>query len=204
MRTVGAVVFPSFQLLDLYGPLDMFGMLPGELKIEIVAQTRDAVASTQGPRAVPDAALTDHGGYDIVLVPGGPGTRSSIEDTSLLDGIRRLSEQAEIVASVCTGSALLAKAGLLDGKRATSNKAAFSWVREQGPDVRWQAKARWVEDGKFFTSSGVSAGMDMALALIASLYGEDRAKKAATVSEYRWINDPNDDPFCEVHGLANL
>ena len=89
----------------------------------------------------------------------------------------------------------MAKAGLLDGKRATTNKRAFDWVASQGPNVDWQRKARWVEDGKFITSSGVSAGTDMALALIARLCGIDRAREVAQWAEYVWNEDANDDPF---------
>ena len=199
MRSVGAVIFPGFQSLDLYGPLDMFGMLPDELRIETVAASMEPVASTQGPRTLPDATFADGGSYSIVLIPGGPGTRTLVGDTAMVDAVRRLCESAEIVSTVCTGSALLARAGLLDGRRATTNKAAFAWVQEQGPKVDWQRKARWVVDGNIHTSSGVSAGMDMALALIASLYGVDRARQAATRSEYRWVEDSEDDPFADIH-----
>ena len=93
---------------------------------------------------------------------------------------------------------MLAKAGLLDGKRATTNKLAFDWVASQGPKVDWQRKARWVEDGKFITSSGVSAGTDMALALIARLCGIDQAREAAHWAEYVWNEDSRDDPFARA------
>jgi transcriptional regulator GlxA family with amidase domain len=106
------------------------------------------------------------------------------------------------VTSVCSGSWLLAAAGLLDGRRATSNKMFFAGAREHGKNVDWVAKARWVEDGKFVTSSGVSAGTDMALHVVARLAGADVAENVARAMEYTWTKDPADDPFAAVWGLA--
>ena len=97
--------------------------------------------------------------------------------------------------SVCSGSAILAKAGLLDGRRATSNKQFFSLATAQSEKVKWIEKARWVEDGKMATSSGVSAGIDMALAVIARLYGQERAEQIAASTEYEWHQDAAWDPF---------
>jgi transcriptional regulator GlxA family with amidase domain len=103
---------------------------------------------------------------------------------------------------VCTGAALLAKAGILDGRKATTNKRAYAWVVSQGPKVEWIAQARWVEDGKFFTSSGVSAGMDMTLGLIARLHGRQASLEAAQGAEYEWHEDSAWDPFAKLNGLA--
>jgi transcriptional regulator GlxA family with amidase domain len=97
--------------------------------------------------------------------------------------------------SVCSGSAILAKAGLLDGRRATSNKQFFDLARAQSAGVRWVEQARWVEDGPFATSSGVSAGTDMALAVIAKLYGREVAQEIADSTEYEWQQDSTRDPF---------
>ena len=104
--------------------------------------------------------------------------------------------------SVCTGAALLARAGVLDERQATSNKAAFSWVVSQGPRVRWVKQARWVEDGKFWTSSGVSAGIDMALAVIARLIRLELAEELAVLMDYEWPRDAAHDPFAAVHKLV--
>ena len=112
------------------------------------------------------------------------------------------SDASALVTTVCTGSALLARTGRLDGIAATSNKAAFKWVMAQGPKVDWKAEARWVEDGKFMTSSGVSAGMDMALAAVQRLYGEAEAERVATRTEYDWKRDASWDPFAKIHGLV--
>ncbi len=202
MKTVGALIFPGFELLDLFGPLEMFGMLPEHYSIRLVAERERAVASGQAPVARPDDLFADGRAYDILLVPGGPGTRREVKNAALLDWLRRQAETADYVTSVCTGSAILAKAGLLDGRKATSNKMAFAWVQKQGPAVQWQARARWVEDGRFLTSSGVSAGMDMTLALIAHLHGEAQARQVATWAEYDWHSDPSWDPFAKVYGLG--
>jgi transcriptional regulator GlxA family with amidase domain len=104
--------------------------------------------------------------------------------------------------TVCTGTALLARAGLLDGRQATTNKRAFAWVAAQGPNVHWVREARWVEDGTLVTSSGVSAGIDMALAVIARVGGAELSERLATAAEYDWHRDPRWDPFAKIHGLV--
>lgn len=199
MKTIGALLFPEFELLDVFGPLEMFGMLPDDYHIETVAERAGALASKQGPRAIADIALGDAKPYDILLIPGGLGTRREVGNAALIDWLRRHAEASSIAATVCTGTALLARTGLLDHHKATTNKAAFRWVMEQGPKVDWQRRARWVADGKYFTSSGVSAGMDMAVALIAHLSGAEKAQQVATRAEYRWNSDPNDDPFSDLY-----
>jgi len=203
MKTIGALVFEGFELLDLYGPLEFFNMLEDDYKVRIVAEGTDPVQSNRkGPCTVVDDPISAGTAYDILLIPGGHGTRREVENDALLGWIRDAHEKAEWTSSVCSGSALLAKSGILDGRKATSNKSAFAWVMSQGPNVDWQPKARWTEDGDIFTSSGVSAGMDMALALIAADLGVEAAEKVALWGEYHWQRDPSDDPFAVHHGLA--
>jgi putative intracellular protease/amidase len=202
MKTVGTLLFPGFELLDVFGPLEMFGALPDDFRLEMVAETSGPIESRQGPKAVADVALADAKPYDILLVPGGRGTRREVGNTRLIDWLRRHAEASTVVATVCTGAALLARTGLLDGRKATTNKASFGWVVSQGPKVLWQPRARWVVDGKYYTSSGVSAGMDMALALIAKLEGLEKAQRVAAYAEYRWNEDPNDDPFSAHYDLG--
>lgn len=160
-RTIGVVLFDGFELLDVFGPLEMYGIAKEHFDIRLVAQRGGEVAGAQGPKSVADHTFDDAVDYDILLVPGGMGTRSEVKNDALLSWLRTQAEKVEYMTSVCTGSALLAKAGILDGIRATTNKLAYRWVTAQGPEVLWQAQARWVEDGRFFTSSGVSAGIDM-------------------------------------------
>lgn len=202
MRKIGALIFPGFELLDLFGPMEMFGLLPDEFELVLIAETTGPVQSNQQLQAHANASLDDPTQYDILFAPGGAGTRREVGNTRLLDWLGKQAEGAEFTLSVCTGSALLAKAGILDNKRATTNKAAFSWVKDQGPNVHWVPQARWVEDGRFLTSSGVSAGMDMALGAIALMHGEDTADKVALWSEYSWQKDKAHDPFAQLHGLV--
>lgn len=143
---VAAVVFPGFELLDLYGPLELLGMLRERVSISVVAESAEAVASSQGPKAVIDSMMAEVSALDILLVPGGWGTRREVQNERLLGLLRGLAGKAQFVASVCTGSALLARAGLLDGRKATSNKKAFEWAVSQGPNVTWVREARWIED----------------------------------------------------------
>ena len=195
-------MFHEFELLDVFGPLEMFGMVPENFDICMVAEGVGEVASRQGPKSIAEHCFSEQRQYDILLVPGGKGTRKEVDNQRLLDWIRDQSTAAEYVTSVCTGSALLARAGVLDGVRATTNKRAFAWATSQSDKVIWEKQARWVEDGKFFTSSGVSAGMDMSLALIAGLLGEDAAEQVAMSTEYEWHRDASWDPFARIHGLV--
>jgi transcriptional regulator GlxA family with amidase domain len=203
-KTVGALLFEGFELLDVFGPLEAWGMLAaaGEWKLVTTAATAGPVASAQGPRAVADHSMADCPKLDVILVPGGIGTRREVKNGALLDWLRRRSSEAEVVTSVCTGAALLARAGLLDGRRATTNKAVFGWVAEQGAAVQWVKQARWAEDGPFVTSSGVSAGIDMTLAVIARLAGIGVAEGIAIRMEYDWHRDAAWDPFAKAHGLV--
>jgi transcriptional regulator GlxA family with amidase domain len=201
-RRVTAVLFDRFELLDVFGPLELFGGLPEHFEVGLVGPAAGCVRSAQGPSVLTEAGYAEAQVPDIVLVPGGIGTRMLVQDGSFLRWLSDWARQSRIVASVCTGSGVLASAGLLDGYHATSNKRAFSWAREQGPHVQWVAKARWVEDRNRWTSSGVAAGMDMTLALIANLHSEELASTLADRVELEWHRDPRWDPFAAIHGLA--
>jgi transcriptional regulator GlxA family with amidase domain len=197
VRTLGAVLYENFELLDLYGPLEMFGALGPEIRIATVAERKGPVASTPGVETVARFDFRDCPALDLILLPGGIGTVPQLGNAALLDFLRERSRLAEVTMSVCSGSALLARAGLLDGRRATSNKMYFQLARSQSDKVDWVTAARWVEDGPFATSSGVSAGTDMALAVIARLYGKERAEQVATYTEYTWHRDAERDPFAQ-------
>jgi len=206
VRTLGALLYDQFELLDLYGPLEMFGSLGPELRIVTVAEKAGPVASAQGPRTLAEQTFADAPKLDLILVPGGIGTLSQLGNPALLEFLVQRAAQAEVTMSVCSGSALLAKGGLLDGRRATSNKQFFDLARSQSAKVDWVTEARFVEDGPFATSSGVSAGIDMALAVIARLWGQPRAQLIADATEYEWQTDPTRDPFVKFlnQGLAAL
>jgi transcriptional regulator GlxA family with amidase domain len=201
-RRVTAVLFDQFELLDVFGPLELLGVLSGQFEVGLVGPVAGPVRSAQGPWVVAEASYAEAQVPDIVLMPGGIGTRTLVRDRSFLSWLAEWSAPAGIVSSVCTGSGVLASAGLLDGYRATSNKRAFGWAREQGPRVEWVAQARWVEDRDRWTSSGVAAGMDMTLALIARLHSEELASALADRVELEWHRNPAWDPFAAMNGLV--
>lgn len=194
-RTVGIVLYPMFELLDVYGPAEVFGNVTKGLKVVMVAQKAGPVTSAQGPQVLADFGFDDCPPLDLVLVPGGMGTLAEVKNAAMLDWLRLRSKDAEIVMSVCSGSAILAEAGLLDGHKATSNKRYFQVAVDHGPKVDWIEKARWVDDGNRVTSSGVSAGIDMSLAVVARLYGQKVAENIADLTEYQWHRDASKDPF---------
>jgi transcriptional regulator GlxA family with amidase domain len=173
----------------------MFGCLGPGLRIVTVAEQTGPVRSTPGPETVAEHSFESCPELDLLLLPGGIGTLAQLENEALLGFLRARSRTAELTLSVCSGSAILARAGLLDGLRATSNKVFFKLATDQSEKVDWVPEARWVEDGRFVTSSGVSAGTDMALGVIARLYGRKRAEAVALVTEYQWHSDPGSDPF---------
>lgn len=195
MITIGAVLFPDFEMLDLYGPLEMYAMHRDAFAIRTVAETAGPVRASGGPDTVAQDAFADDVAYDLLLVPGGRGTRKEVDNPVITNWLSQASARADWVTSVCTGSLLLAGAGVLDNRRATTNKLAYGKVASAFPAVDWQPRARWVKDGCLVTSSGVSAGMDMTLAVIAEIRGQDAAENAARWAEYTWVSDPDDDPF---------
>lgn len=201
-RTLQIVLFEGFELLDVFGPLEMFGNLGADLRLEMVAARGTVVSSFQGPRTALDATFDRAEPADWLLVPGGFGTREAVNDAALIGWLRERIPAAELIMTVCTGTALVARTGLLDQHRATTNKRAFGWVAEQGPAVDWVREARWVRSGRFATSSGVSAGIDMALAIVEEFFGAARAEALRVATEYDWHRDPTWDPFARLHGLV--
>jgi transcriptional regulator GlxA family with amidase domain len=194
-RTLGIVLYKNFELLDVCGPAEMFGNVGRSLRVVMVAEEAGPVRSTQGVKLVADYAFRDCPSLDLIMVPGGSGTLNQLHNGALLDWLKERASRAELVTSVCSGAAILAKAGLLDGKQATTNKQYYSVCTNPAPKVKWVKEARWVDDGAVVTSSGVSAGMDMALHVISRLYGNETAQKIANGTEYLWNKDPHTDPF---------
>ena len=199
---LGMVVFDGFQLLDVFGPLEMFGDLGDKVEIVMIAERKGPVKSSAGPVTIAQYSFADAPRLDIVMLPGGGGTRREVNNPAFLAAYKALAEATPHVATICTGSAVLARTGLLDGVKATTNKRAYAWATSQGAKVAWVPEARWVEDGKYFTSSGISAGMDMALGLIARLLGQNAAMEVANRAEYHWNSDPHVDPFARLNGLV--
>ncbi len=202
MKKMAALVFPEFQTLDFFGPIELLGGFRDDIEVVTVAKGSDPVVSRHRQRIVVDRTLAEGHRYDLLFVPGGDSALEAAKDPELMNWVRDTAEQAERVMAVCTGTILLGMAGLLDGKRATTNKLDFTSTVHLAPKVDWVRQARWVQDGKFYTSSGVSAGMDMALAVAADLFGLDQANEMAEGCEYIWNDDPNCDPFAKRAGLV--
>ncbi|KAL2848523.1 class I glutamine amidotransferase-like protein [Aspergillus pseudoustus] len=209
---IGVLLFPGFQALDAFGPLDCLNVLSRTQPLTLSILSHDlSPVTTKTPSSpssiaqsiLPTHTFTNAPPLDVLLVPGGLGTRllDSEPITASIAFIRSVYPTLQYLITVCTGSGLAARAGVLDGRLATTNKRAFGELRAWGPDVEWVAKARWVVDGNVWTSSGVSAGIDVALAWIAHVYGEESARGVANGMEYRRVTDADDDPFAELYGL---
>lgn len=194
---VGVLLFEEFETLDVFGPVEIFGRLQALYEVKFYSLQGGEIANSHGVSIHTEKLEMLVQGVGVFLIPGGFGTREAVHDTALIDSIRKISERSTHVLSVCTGSALLAKTGLLDHRRATSNKRAFDWVITNGEHVDWIKKARWAVDGKYYTSSGVSAGMDMTLGFLKDRHGMEFAQRVAWEIEYNWIADMEDDPFCD-------
>ncbi|KAL8283931.1 hypothetical protein RQP46_005363 [Phenoliferia psychrophenolica] len=209
----GVILFPGFQLLDVAGPLDCFNVLSQShpFTLSILSTTLEPVTTLSLVRGASQALFTQSivpthtfsappsTPIDVLFLPGGLGTRPPNDHEELKAFLVRHAPAARFILTVCTGSALLAQTGLLDGKRATGNKNSWKWTTEQSKRVEWVYKARWVEDGKFWTSSGVSAGIDMALAWVAHVYGIDTAERMTKGMEYVWERDSTVDSFADLY-----
>lgn len=217
----GCIIFPGFQALDLFGSLDALNTLSisNKITLHIIAKTLDPVStqvhdasvnpasSTFAQSLVPTATFGTIApdSLDVLIVPGGFGARAS-DDNDLSEEIAFIKAAYPTLHSlitICTGAGLAARAGVLDGKRATTNKMAWEVTTAVGPRVKWVAHARWVADGNLWTAAGVSAGIDLIFAWIEAVYGGEKATEIANILEYerRGAADGRDDPFA---GLYNL
>ena len=193
MTSFNVILFNDFETLDAFGPVEIIGKMPNTYNLKYFSMHGRTVISSQQVSVSTLPFSEIDGG--ILLIPGGMGTRKLVDDGEFIAQLHTLSQNALYVLTVCTGSALIAKTGLLKNKRATSNKLAFDWVCANDNDVNWIKKARWVNDGKYYTSSGVSAGMDMTLGFISDVHGEKTANDICNYIEYIWHGDKDDDPF---------
>lgn len=189
------LLFEDFETLDVFGPVEIFGRLTDLYKIRFASLEGRLTGNRHGVNIPTERLEALKNRTEIFLIPGGYGTRKEVYNQALIDAIQSVSEQSKYVMTVCTGTALLARTGLLDGLPATSNKKAFSWVMENGPNVQWNKTARWVSAGKFYTSSGVTAGMDMSLGFLEEQHGLELATRVANDIEYAWIRDKDHDSF---------
>lgn len=184
---IALVLFPDFEELDLAGPYEVFGMtakyIDNEWDTYTVAGTPE-VRAFNGMRVLADYTFENAPQPDLICVPGGRGTRTSVNDRALIDYIRRAGSAASQVTSVCTGALLLHRAGFLEGRRATTHWGAKQELRDLGGNTEVVDEARWVVDGNVITAAGVSAGIDMALYIVGQLKSPEDARKVQKAMEY--------------------
>lgn len=194
MKSINVILFDDFTALDVFGAVEVFSRLKDEYEINYFSINGGFVKNSINAQ-ISSQKFSEIKSHDILLIPGGFGTRNLVGDEEFIENLKELANKSEFVLTVCTGSVLLAKTGLLNGLSATSNKSSWQWVVAQSSKVNWIKKARWTTDGKFYASSGVAAGIDMALAFVADIHGRDRACEIAKAMEYVWKEDKNDDLF---------
>src|SRR6266481_5876044 len=193
-KRVGILIFPAVEVLDFCGPYEVFSVTrlneerrrdeTSPFEVLLVAQSGEPVVATGGLRVIPDATLETCPPLDILVVPGGWGTRKEISNQRLLTWISERAKQVETLTSVCTGSMLLGHAGLLDGRRATTHWRALDWMRDAFPAVTVEDKLHVVEHDHIVTSAGISAGIDMALRVVIRYFGEAVARNTVRNMEY--------------------
>lgn len=189
---IGILIFPVAEELDFVGPWEVFTMsamvrnngdLP-EGDVVLIAETKEPVTAAKGMRFLPDYSIEDAPELDILLVPGGFGTRTEVNNKKLMDWIAKTSQSCKWVTSVCTGAYLLTEAGPAAGKRVTTHWAFIEGLREQGKAGEVLENVRYVRDGNVITSAGVSAGIDMSLWLIGEIWGQEHARAVQHFMEY--------------------
>lgn len=193
-KKTGILVFPDVEVLDFCGPFEVFAVTrlseakrreePSPFEVFLVAETAGPVVTAGGMQVLPEHGFDDCPPLDILVVPGGWGTRRAMNDERLIGWIAQRAGEVEILAAVCTGALLLGKAGLLEGRRATTHWRSLDWMEELFPATRVERQLHFVEEGTLFTSAGISAGIDMTLKIVARVCGETVARAAARQMEY--------------------
>lgn len=193
-KHVGIVLFNDIEVLDFCGPFEVFSATrlneeerrtePSPLEVSLIAEALFQITTTGGMKVMPHFSFENCPPIDILVVPGGWGTRKELNNPVMLEWLRQRAAEVETLTSVCTGSMLLGFAGLLDGLHATTHWRSLDWMRDSFPEVIVEYDQHVVADGRVFTSAGISAGIDMALKVVARYYGEGIAKATAAHMEY--------------------
>jgi transcriptional regulator GlxA family with amidase domain len=189
-RNVAILIFDEIEVLDFAGPFEVFAVtdeLRGHDTFDVftVAENLGTVRARNGLKVVPHYSLENCPAPHLLVVPGGFGTRALLNKLALLEWIRKRAEQSELTMSVCTGSLVLAKAGLLDGLRATTHHECLDLLRQLAPRTGIVDSDRFVDNGRILTAAGISAGIDCSLHVVERLLGADAAAKTARYMEYR-------------------
>lgn len=193
-KRVGIVLFENVEVLDFCGPFEVFSAIrlneekrheeSSPFEIILVAECPGPVIATGNMKVIPHETFDSCPHLDILVVPGGWGTRIEINNLIMLNWLRSRAAEVETLTSVCTGSMLLGFAGLLNGLHATTHWRSLDWMRDSFPAVMVEYEKHVVEDGRVFTSAGISAGIDMALRVVARYFGENIARTTAKHMEY--------------------
>ncbi|MGC9490203.1 MAG: DJ-1/PfpI family protein [Thermovirgaceae bacterium] len=189
-RKVAFLLFDDMELLDFAGPCEVFSVA-NELggwnlfEIETASATGGRIRKVHGIVIQPDGALPGFHVTDILVIPGGRGTREVLKDSETIAWVQAMAQKAELVLSVCTGSMVLAKAGLLDDLEATTHHTLFDDFEAMAPKTKLLRGKRYVDNGRIITSAGISAGIDMSLHVIERLFGRGTADATAAYMEYR-------------------
>ena len=192
--TVGILIFEQVEVLDVAGPFEVFSVArlneerrsiePSPFRILLLGKTLDQVTAVGGLRLIPDVTFDNCPELDLLIIPGGWGTRIEINDVKFLNMIADRVAHTKLTASVCTGSSLLGRAGLLDGREATTHWRAFDFLRKTSPTVKIRKDVRFTLAEPIFTSAGVSAGIDLALLIVSHFFGTEIGVATARQMEY--------------------
>jgi transcriptional regulator GlxA family with amidase domain len=188
-KHVAILIFDDVEVLDFAGPFEVFAVTD-ELRahepfhVFTVAEMRATIRARNGLKVLPDFTLESCPQAQVLVIPGGWGTRALLNRPSLLEWVRKQARSADVVMSVCTGALVLAKAGLLDGLRATTHHACIDLLRELAPAAMLAVGERFTDNGKVCTSAGVSAGIDLSLHVVERLLGREAADTTAKEMEY--------------------
>ncbi|HEX4947737.1 MAG TPA: DJ-1/PfpI family protein [Blastocatellia bacterium] len=189
VRTVAIFIFDDVEVLDFCGPFEVFavtGARSEEKPFDVftVAETAAPITARNGLSVNPKYSFADCPKADILVIPGGYGTRPLMHKQPVLDWIQAQAAEGELVMSVCTGALLLAQAGLLERLTATTHWAALDLLRNIAPNTTVQAEQRWVDNGRILLSAGISAGIDLSFHIVARLLGREVAEETARWMEY--------------------
>ena len=190
-RHVQVLIFDDVEVLDFAGPFEVFGVTglrtgPAPFRVETVGLSKAPIRARNGLEVRPSMSIDEATRCDVLVLPGGFGTRREMHNATLLEWIRREAADAEAVLSVCTGALLLGRAGLLDGLDATTHHVAFDELSQASPTTNVLRGARFVDNGHIVTSAGISAGIDASLHVVAKLLGHAVAAETAEYMEYDW------------------
>jgi transcriptional regulator GlxA family with amidase domain len=190
-KNLAILIFDDVEVLDFCGPLEVFSIVGRQENVSFfnayaVAEKSDPIVSRNQLTVIPRYTISDCPQPDILLVPGGQGTRKEMNNETLINWIKKCSQKAELVLSACTGALLLAKAGLLEGLTATTHHTAIELLKKMAPNTKIESTKRFVDNGKIILSAGISAGIDMSLYVVAKLLGKEQALKTAQYMEYDW------------------